>query len=220
MDSDLLLIHGLGADQSIMADMSDFFRRYGFNCINVSYDSKASILDCAESVKDQLQAKRTGASNLYAVGHSLGGLILHVLVNDLLPDESWVRCVMLGPPSQGSCLAKSLSRFAWYRKRYGIAGVELGEFGQSLNPIKQPCGVIAGTRCLWRDRIVLGIMGWRGHDGKVMLTETQVKGMSDHLVLPVAHPTMPNQIGVMLQALHFFKQGCFAQGPWEPSDVS
>jgi hypothetical protein len=112
---------------------------------------------------------------------------------------------------QGSLLVKRLSRFWLYRWRYGTAGVEIADYGLRLRPINRSCGVIAGNICDRLGRIAIKWLGQIGHDGRILIEETQVKGMADFLEFPTTHPLLPKTPGVILQTISFLKKGAFCK---------
>jgi pimeloyl-ACP methyl ester carboxylesterase len=214
MSQDVLLLHGLNKTPDMMREMESALTRRGYHCYNIGYAStQLSIHDCARSVAEQLQAARVGREQtpLHVVGHSLGGLIAWTLIQQLCPGLPWGRVVMLGTPIQGSELVKNLNRYRLYRRTYGKAGMEIEDYGLSLRPINKPCGVIAGTITDWLGYIGIRWIGRTGHDGRVLIEETKVKGMSDFLQFPAVHPMLPKTPGVILQTLSFLETERFCK---------
>jgi pimeloyl-ACP methyl ester carboxylesterase len=214
LENDVLLLHGITKSPQIMQNMENFLTSRGYCCHNIGYDSiNLSILDCAKSVAKQLKKSRQGRENfgLDVVGHSLGGLVAWTLILTLCPDIKWNRVVMLGTPIQGSQLVKNLSRFAFYRRHFGPAGIEIASYGKKLRPIDKDCGVIAGTRCSIVDRLFFIWLGLKNHDGKIRVEETKVEGMMDFLQFPAVHTELPNTPGIILQTFFFLQEGRFAK---------
>ena len=48
-------------------------------------------------------------------------------------------------------------------------------------------------------------------DGKVTVENTKLKGMSDHLTLPVTHPFMMKNDEVIEQVVNYLKEGVFSR---------
>jgi pimeloyl-ACP methyl ester carboxylesterase len=213
-ENDVLLLHGLSKSKQIMQEMEKFLNCRGYCCHNIGYDSThLSIDDCAKSVAKQLEKSRVGRENypLDVVGHSLGGLVAWALILEICPDIKWNRVVMLGTPIQGSILVKNLSRFSFYRRSYGPAAIEIAGYGKKLRPIDKICGVIAGTRSSIFDRIFVMWLRFKGHDGKILVEETKVEGMTDFLEFPAAHAQLPKVPGIILQTFFFLQKGKFAK---------
>jgi hypothetical protein len=47
------------------------------------------------------------------------------------------------------------------------------------------------------------------NDGSVVVEETQLDGMTDHIVLPVSHSGLLFSANAALQAIHFLRHGRF-----------
>ena len=92
---------------------------------------------------------------------------------------------------------------------YGKAGVEIANYGKKLRPINKECGVIAGNASSMPDRIFAIWLGLKGHDGKILVDETRVDGMTDFLQFTAVHPELPKTPGVILQTLSFLQAGQF-----------
>ena len=118
---------------------------------------------------------------------------------------------MLAPPNRGSEIADLVSRSLPYRAYFGPAGAQLGTVQDetllaSLGAVDYPLGVIAGDRSI--DPISwLLIPG--PNDGKVAVARTKVDGVSDHLVIHTAHPTMLFNPDVAAQSVAFLTRGAF-----------
>lgn len=133
------------------------------------------------------QARESPGNRVHFVGHSLGGLvILHTLRTESgLPPG---RAVLLGSPVCGSVSARSLTRCAWGR---AVIGRPLSEwFGQGVPAANWPreIGVVAGDRGSGLGRVVARLDG--PNDGAVLVRETRLPGLADHIVLPVSHSGM------------------------------
>ena len=212
-EEDVLLLHGLSKTPKTMNSMADYLSEQGYRVFNIGYPStQKSISECISIVSKKLSVLRSGQQSrrLHVVGHSTGALIAHALVMLSRPSENWGRVVMLGVPAQGSLLAKKLSRFHLYRTAYGSVGVEISDFGKSMPAITVPCGVIAGSRKHLADLVFIIWLGFKS-DGKVKLSETQVLGQTARILVPVAHPDLPNdkrvqeEVGIFLKNAHFSK---------------
>lgn len=213
MQEDVLLLHGLSKSTVIMEKMEKFLIGRGYYCHNIGYESqKLGILECAQSVASQIKQSRVGREEhpLHVVAHSLGGLVAWVLILTLCPEINWGRVVQMGTPMQGSFLVRKLSKFGLYRRVFGKAGIELGEYGKALKPMNKECGVIAGTRPDYASPSIFWL-GFKGHDARLFIDETKFEGMTDFLQFPAIHTNLPETPGVILQTVAFLKAGKFCK---------
>jgi hypothetical protein len=184
--------------------------RAGFAVHNVSYPSLSrAIEELAHVAVADWVGKQTTDRPLYAVTHSMGGIILRVY-GDLAPTRRFARTVMLAPPNHGSEVADYLSSKSWYRSLFGPAGQQLttgqGSFVSRLGTYHGELGIIAGSgSChLWPAHVLP-----KPNDGRVSVHSTRVAGMDDFIELPVGHAFMMWQRDVIRQTIHFLRTGSF-----------
>jgi pimeloyl-ACP methyl ester carboxylesterase len=146
---------------------------------------------------------------LHLVGHSLGGLVILKLFESgggaQLPPG---RIVLLGSPLNGSRAAQNLARLPFGKKILGrgVAEELLSLRERRWNGQRQ-LGVIAGTLSLGLGRLV-GKLG-APSDGTILVDETRLSGMSQHLVLKVSHSGLPFSATVARQTGAFLSSGNF-----------
>ena len=169
---------------------------------------KSSVSVNAEALGKFLSALRP--DTLHLVGHSLGGLVILKLFEsgaaDGLPPG---RIVFLGSPLNGSRAAVNLARLP-----FGQTLLGRGVREELLSPRERrwrgqrDLGVIAGSLSLGLGKIV----GARGapNDGTIFVDETQLPGISQHLVMPVSHTGLPFSKSVARQAAAFLRSGKFS----------
>lgn len=187
----------------------------GYEVLNVAYRSRSTtVAMLAEHTAQRIEQWSRGEPADF-VTHSLGGILLRVMVADgYLANEQVHRVVMLGPPNGGSELADSLALIPVvgriYRQFTGPAGLELGVgptgIAARLPPVSFELGVIAGTRSF--NPLFSAILG-EENDGKVRVSRTKVVGMSDFLTVPHWHPRLIAAPSVVAQAMHFLEFGRF-----------
>jgi pimeloyl-ACP methyl ester carboxylesterase len=174
-----------------------------------SYASvKSSISTNAEALREFLTALR--ADTLHLVGHSLGGLVILKLFEQggaaALPPG---RIVFMGSPLNGSRAALNLARVPLGKMLLGR-----GVHEELLIPHERrwrgerDLGVIAGSLSVGLGKLV----GARGapNDGTIFVDETQLPGISQHLIVPVSHTGLPFSKSVALQVGAFLESGKFS----------
>lgn len=212
----VVLLHGLARTSRSMERLEQAFSAAGFVVLNVDYPSREyPIAELSRRVVGGALADRRLAAcpRIHFVTHSLGGILVrHHFASGA--DARLGRVVMLGPPNQGSEVVDRLRSWWLFRRINGPAGSELGTGADSvpraLGPVGFELGVIAGDRSInWINSLMIA----GTDDGKVSLERTKVAGMKAHLVLPVSHPFLMRDPGVIRAALHFVQQGRFPSAP-------
>ncbi|MGH1541752.1 MAG: esterase/lipase family protein [Arenicella sp.] len=210
IDESVILLHGLARTSRSMRAMERFLEQTGYHVVNVDYPSRQKpIEELAPLAIEKGLAQCSQHNKVHFVTHSLGGILLRYYLSrhELV---QLGRVVMLGPPNQGSEVIDKLGKVWGFGTINGPAGFELGT-GEVSVPIQLPevdfeLGVIAGNKSInW----FLSLLLPGPDDGKVTVERTRVKGMSDHIVLPVSHPYIMNRKKVMQQVVKFLSQGQF-----------
>lgn len=209
----VLLLHGIARTSGSLRMLERRLRAEGYAVLNLDYPARrlglaAIACGLAPAVAD------FGATvpRLHIVTHSMGGLVARVLLTRHRPDHLG-RVVMLGPPNEGSEVADALHRFALYRRVFGPAGAELvtardAACRRLFGPVDYPLGIVAGCRSLYP---LASLLLPGPDDGRVTVARTRIVGMADHIVLPVAHPTMVWSRRVHDEILRFLREGRFGR---------
>jgi len=150
--------------------------------------------------------ERIDAPVVHFVGHSFGGIILMHLF-DQFPFRRHGRIVLLACPVNGSVVGQRLARIPvarWllgHSQENGLAGNVPDWRGW------QDIGVIAGTFPMG-----MGMMAGGPelpHDGTISVRETQLRGATDLIALPVSHSGMLMSSAVASQVITFLRAGKF-----------
>ena len=211
MSEGVLLLHGIARRAASLRSLERRLTAESYATLNLDYPARRlGLADIAETIAPAVLGFADGVSRLHLVTHSMGGLVARVLLAWHRP-ESLGRVVMLGPPNGGSEVADALHRLAPYRRVFGPAGAELvtsrGTVQERLfGMVDYPLGVIAGRRSLYP---LASLLLPGPNDGRVTVARTRVEGMTDHIVLPVAHPTMMWNRRVQAETVHFLREGRF-----------
>lgn len=211
----VILLHGLGRSSRSMSPLARALARRGHDVINLDYPSRsANVATLAADVAQRI-LEREHDGPLDFVTHSLGGILLRVMVADgYLSGAAVHRAVMLGPPNGGSELVDVLAAAPAIGRAYrwvtGPAGLELGVGANGvaarLPPVSFELGVIAGTRSF---NPLFSALLAEENDGKVRVSRTKVLGMRDFLTVPRWHPTLMASPAVIAQTTHFLEFGSF-----------
>ena len=211
----VVLLHGLARRHESMARMATALQRANFATWSQNYPSRQlGIADAAALVADRLAPYASGRP-LYAVTHSLGGLLVRHMRD---PRLNWQRIVMLAPPNNGSERARIMANNPLLRWFYGPAGDELAAPRGTWPAPPAPFAIIAGTRRLavsnpisWTSmrRFAAGV----SHDGTVAVDETRLPDAADFLTVDATHTWIMNEPAVHAAVISFFRTGRFATRP-------
>jgi pimeloyl-ACP methyl ester carboxylesterase len=201
----VVLVHGLWFGAYSMALLRRRLAAAGFDAVAFRYPSVRSA-PRANAMALNAFCRELDAPVLHFVAHSLGGLVLRHLFHDY-PDQPPGRIVTLGTPHQPSAAAVSLSRVRAGRIVLGRS-VHEGLLG-GVPPwrAQRELGSIAGTLRLGFGRLVPGMTA--PSDGTVVVAETRLAGMTDHVTVPVSHTGLLMSPRVAEYTAHFLRHGQF-----------
>jgi pimeloyl-ACP methyl ester carboxylesterase len=152
------------------------------------------------------------ADSLHLVGHSMGGLVILELFEDVGAGRAAAlppgRIVLLGAPVRGSLAARNLAQLPLGRRILGLTAHEvlLPERDRRWPGVRD-LGVIAGD-------LPVGFGRFMGpfsapSDGTVLLRETHLMGAKAYLVLRTTHSGMVYSPLVARQVAAFLRDGHF-----------
>lgn len=171
-----------------------------------SYPSVTAGITANAQALGQFLAQ-TPADTLHLVGHSLGGLVILKLF-ETRPALPPGRIVLLGSPVGGSRAARRLAQLPFGKTILGMTvDDELIEPRPRHWDAARDLGIIAGDLAFGLGRLV-------GHfsepnDGTILVEETRLAGVTEHLVLRVSHSGMLFSAAVAKQTAAFLRSGRF-----------
>jgi len=205
----VILLHGLGRTSRAMKKLERELEKDYF-VVNLTYASmRHPIEHLAESAISKSLEQCDPKKPIHFVTHSLGGILVRQYLSHNTV-ENLGRTVMLGPPNQGSELSDFFSKSTLFKLVNGPTGGQLGTGTNSipinLGEVNFELGIIAGNRSFnpLFSKLIDG-----ANDGKVSVNRSKIKGMTDHLVLPVSHTFMMLDPVVIHQVKHFLLDGGF-----------
>ncbi|MET0497579.1 MAG: alpha/beta hydrolase [Steroidobacteraceae bacterium] len=209
MSATVILVHGLWMSGFELTVLRRRLQAAKMQTAAFSYPSMTRPMNAhARALLEFARAQQ--CDQLHFVGHSLGGIvILRALELDGANSLPPGRAVLLGSPLQGSCAARGITKLLPFGR--AILGMSINEECIEHCPRtwagQRDVGVIAGSSGLGLGRLFATMEG--EHDGTVLVSETQLPGAKDHLVLPASHSSMVFSSAVANQTVHFLTHGAF-----------
>lgn len=213
----VVVLHGLGRSAWSMWKTERLLEGHGYEVWNETYDGASAHLtelgqDLGARLDAHLRVTEDGRPvRLYAVGHSMGGLVLRSYLARPGARE-FHAMVLLGTPNRGSALATQL-RDTWYFSLF------LGS--KAARDLAPEEGVIAelGSAPPQLGNVIGATMDNAGRssripgddDGRIGVDEAHLAGETDAVLVNVSHTFMMIDDQVHHQLLHFLRHRSFAQ---------
>jgi pimeloyl-ACP methyl ester carboxylesterase len=214
----VIVLHGLIRSRESMEGLQKYLRQQDdFSVLNVSYASTRAKLSEHAAALAHVMEHLDGVQEVSFVGHSLGNLVVRHYLSDRArgvhgdrPVPRIGRIVMLGPPNNGTEMARKFQDNAIFRAVWGISGKELAiEWSALQEHLAVPTGefgIIAGGKGTDEGRNPL-LTG--DDDFIVSIEETRLPGAADFLVRPVMHSFIMDDKTVQECTLRFLQHGYF-----------
>ena len=209
----VFVLHGLGESRQSMLPLVKHLRTgLDATVMTFGYASPRAGLAAHASSLAQVLAGLPQVTGVSFVGHSMGNLVVRRWLGmaDSGDTNRLRRMVMLGPPNQGSDLARLAAGNSLLAALAAGAGRELVLHWDTISSQLQTpdfeYGIIAGGKGDDRGYTVL-LEG--DDDAVVRVAETRLDGADDFLVLPVRHSRMMRHPDVQAATLQFLREGHF-----------
>lgn len=201
----IILVHGLWMNRAAMAFQRSRLGHCGYQVLCYSYRSRSGTLSEAAHGLAKFAASLS-ADTVHFVGHSLGGIVILQMLDEC-PHPRTGRIVLLGSPCCDSYSARELSKATLGR---WLIGRVVSQWLQTprLDAVKRyETGVVAGSIAFGLGRAIIRLPG--PNDGVVLVHETLIPGISDHITMRVSHSGMLLSLPVANQICTFLKNGRF-----------
>ncbi|MCA9133174.1 MAG: hypothetical protein KDA45_08465 [Planctomycetales bacterium] len=216
-----ILLHGLMRSASSMSALGEsIVAQTQQPVLYFEYAStRATIAEHAAALRDVI-ASLPPEVDFNCVGHSMGNIVVRHAIGDWQQagdSQSLSRLkhvVMLGPPNQGSSIARQLAKtgvFGWVTGRGGLElGREWERFAAHLATPLCPFGIVAGS--LPESSLQNPLVDGRG-DFVVSIEETKLPGAADFLEVPRLHSFLMDDATVQQAVVHFLSHNTFSPRP-------
>ena len=214
----VIVLHGLMRTKNSMQPLAEYLQNHGnYQAINVQYASSRETVEVhADDLRQLIEGLGDNVDEINFVGHSLGNIVVRHYLGDAMrsgagPDPRIKRMVMLGPPNQGSKMARILKHSFLFKTLAGASGGQLSLGWKYLEPkLATPefqFGIIAGGQADDKDWSNVALKG--KDDFTVSVEETKLAGAHDFLIQPWFHSTMMKKVELHTATLKFLEHGYF-----------
>jgi pimeloyl-ACP methyl ester carboxylesterase len=209
----VIVLHGLIRSRESMSGLCRYLTEHSdFSVLNVSYASSREELADHAAALARIVDRLEGVDEVNFVGHSLGNLVIRHYLGDRVDagGRRAGRVVMIGPPNHGAELARRFKDNPLFQIVFGDTGRQLAEQWSRIAPRlaipRGEFGIIAGGTA---DNAGFSPLISGDDDFVVAVSETQLPGAADFIVVPVLHATIMNNPQVQEQTLRFLRHGYF-----------
>ena len=209
----VIVLHGLGEGRWSMRPLVKHLRKeLDATILSFGYASTGAGLDAHGRALADVIRQLPAADHVSFVGHSMGNLVVRRWLSIAPPEDvaRMRRMVMLGPPNQGSDLARMVGRVGILASLASGAGRELvlewPKISAELAVPPCPFGIVAGGKGDERGYSSL-LPG--DDDAVVRVAETHLPGAQDFLLVPVRHAAMMQHPDVQRATSAFLETGGF-----------
>jgi len=208
----IVFVHGAIVRGWEMRPLRNRMRRLGYRVRQFRYRSMLLGLD--ENVRRLRQfVRETEGDVVHVVGHSMGGVLAR-LAFEQDPDPRPGRIVAIGSPLLDCWVARRFLRWHPRIGRLCIGRTVADHISRPADPVwrgTRDLGILAGTFPFGIGAIFKSLP--RPSDGVVLLEETRLQGMRDHVEYRLNHFGMLFSRRCTLQVAGFLATGRFLQPP-------
>jgi len=209
----VIVLHGLGEGRRSMLPLVASLRKNtDATVLSFGYASTSAGIENHGRSLAAVIKELPAADTISFVGHSMGNLVVRRWMGLAAEDDlaRVRRMVMLGPPNQGSELARMVAKIGVLAALSNGAARELvldwQRISKDLAVPPCPFGIVAGGK--GDDRGYSSFLAG-DDDAVVRVEETRLHGADDFLLLPVHHAAMMKNEGVQQATATFLKTGRF-----------
>ena len=213
----VIVLHGLIRTSNSMRLLGQHLAKNSeLTAVNFEYAStRRPTAEHAKALAQVVDSLGDQVTEINFVGHSLGNIVVRHYIADQLAagklDARFKRMVMIGPPNQGSKMARVLRKSFLFKVIGGSSGAELGYRWDELEPrLATPpfeFGIIAGGQSENQKLSNFVLSG--KDDFTVSVEETKLSGAADFMVRPLVHSNMMRKKVTLDATLSFFEHGYF-----------
>jgi len=206
----IVFVHGAIVNGWEMALLRRRLRQLGYHVRQFKYQSMLKGLDDnVGRLRDFI--RETPGEVIHVVGHSMGGVLLRHAFEQS-PDPRPGRLLVIGAPLLDCWVGHRFLRLHTHLGRYMIGRTVLDHISRTNDPVwrgARDFGVLAGTYPFGVGAIFKSLPF--PSDGVVILAETRLQGLRDHLTIRLNHFGMLFSKRCCMQVARFLAAGTFTQ---------
>lgn len=213
----VIVLHGLIRTTHSMRKLGRYLQDNSeITAVDFEYAStRKPVAYHAQALADVIDSLGDEVNKIHFVAHSMGNIVVRHYLADLKragkSEERFGRMVMIGPPNQGSKMARVMRWSFLFNVVAGAAGYELGKGWDELEPnLATPdfeFGIIAGGQS--DDSVFSNFILVGKDDFTVSVEEASLPGATDFLIKPLTHATMMRKPLTLEATLRFLNHGYF-----------
>ena len=191
MKKRIVLVHGFYKKSKDMVVLKNNLENMNYQVslvdLPLTYKSVSDCVNVFNSQMEEIGLQNSAAGKVSLIGHSTGGIIIRLFLQQTEHLASIGRCVLIATPNKGSGLVDILLRVFRpaikvfkpldYLRTEKLMATERQEFQ------RVEVGAIAGNN----NNLLLGKLLKNENDGRVAVDSVKVEGLKDFIVLPYGH---------------------------------
>jgi pimeloyl-ACP methyl ester carboxylesterase len=215
MNKKVVLAHGYLRTYKDMDDLKINLEKLGYEVMLVDLPLTFSNIEYAASIfeKDinQLITNLEDNEKISLVGHSAGGLVIRLFLNNTINIDKIHRCVLIATPNKGCQLAEIASRISRtfiniFQTLKSLKYEKIKKLNLSYNKNIE-IGVIAGNK----NDLLLGKLLNTDNDGRVEIDSALYEEAKDYIIVPLNHRKIHHDFEIARKIDNFLESGSFSQ---------
>lgn len=214
MNKKVVLAHGYLRTYKDMDDLKINLEKLGYEVMLVDLPLTFSNIEYAASIfeKDinELIPNLEDGEKISLVGHSAGGLVIRLFLNNTMHIDKIHRCVLIATPNKGCQLAEIASRISRtfiniFQTLRSLKYEKIEKLNLSYNKNIE-IGLIAGNK----NDLLLGKLLNTDNDGRVEIDSALYEEAKDYIIVPFNHRKIHHDFQIARKIDNFLQSGIFS----------
>ena len=209
----VFLVHGFRSDSASMDDIALAIKK-DFTPISVEVPLAFSSLDNAFEELKRIVSGYLSSDNLsdvYFIGHSTGGILIRMLMNEYQFSSITKMCLFIATPNNGTELADLHQALPDIIRSIHLPLKSLTKEGINRLNLVKPYGVIYGAIAGSESMPATSMFFPSPNDGLVSINSVLMEELNDFIVLPYTHFEIHHQFSTCEIIKYFLENASFPQ---------